>query len=212
MLFRRFSSIPLLLLLSGCPPVTDPSGPIYAVWSNWPVDTDGFDQFYTNDPQYARSGGVVFWRVTSPAETPMSVIETQMKKLSGDPLMGFGIIFCIQSDRFLMVKIDTKGYYGISKIVGDDETVIRNWTYTDYLNKNDALNTLSVEYNRVNNAFELFINTHSITSFTETSFTDPIDAAPLGGSYGSMVGVSSKDDFPSTPVDLRFKQTSPGSP
>ena len=95
-----------VLILSGCPPPVEPEprGPAYIEWDDWPVTSDGFDRFFTEDPRYSRSGGVAFWRVTSPAASPMTVLETQMKKISGDPKMGFGIIFCIQNDRFLLVK------------------------------------------------------------------------------------------------------------
>ena len=205
-----------VLILSGCPPPVEPEprGPAYIEWDDWPVTPDGFDRFFTEDPRYSRSGGVAFWRVTSPAASPMTVLETQMKKISGDPKMGFGIIFCIQNDRFLLVKIDTEGYYGISRILGGEETVIQEWTRSDQLNTGyGKVNTLRAEYNAERKEFTLTINGGPKPN-TETpepiTFKDSIDTGgPLGGAYGYMAGVSSKDRLPSTPVDVHFKQITP---
>ena len=174
----------------------------------WVDDGEGFIRFYTNDKQnYGRD----FWAWNNTILKPTDYVEAQVKKISGNPNYGYGIIFCLQEQedrQFYGVLIDTTGYYLYLKAAGD------TWTY-DLAGEQKWYHSanLSTGYNTINtikvvpssekpSTFIVYFNGKEGIEFTDSS-----DSAYSGGKFGfiATVGDAKEEDFPNKPVDIRFK-------
>lgn len=221
-LFRMILLMLLIALSAGCGGGSDysPSNPadnnlpVETRW--WLDDGSGFVQFYTNDLDMCEHG---YWaRYDEPNEIPMSTVVTQVKKVSGNSMFGFGILFCIQDTsseihNYYRLLIYTDGYYQLSKMVNDTFSIIPDsnnpvWDLQDYV----FCQSLNIGYNANNTimvvqiepgSFEIYFNSDKAATFSDNSYT--------GGMYGfyTAVGLPSEENFPNTPVDVRFKQQIP---
>ena len=195
-IFRLCGVILAMFILIGCHP------PIPVITVLWEPDGNGFIQLSTNDYNYYNS---LFTKTyPSSLETPMTTVTVETKKISGSQAAGYGIVFCsADSDNYYRIAIFPDATYSVDKKVAGSFTTIKVRTYTSYLNAGlDALNEISVTQTTPNN-FEIFMNGTSVATFNDTSFT--------GGEAGFAVyvGAEAYEHFPSDPVDVRFKMTSP---
>jgi hypothetical protein len=172
----------------------------------WEPDANGYTQFYTNDSRYLGVDGWTFWKWDdSVTQTPMQHVETQVKKISGSSGMGYGVIFCFQdSNNFFMLAIDTHQNYMIGKVVAGALTGIVDWSLSSNLNPGyDIINKVKVQKTGTH-TFTFYFNDQQ-----EDTFTDSNTPFFTGGKYGVVVSISPNEDFPDTPVDVRFKQLAP---
>jgi hypothetical protein len=204
-----------LFLLVGCPGISytpyypngdtsdDPQTEVKTI--QWVPDANGFTQFYTNDPAYVGTSGWTFYKWGDVIDNPMGYVETQVNKVSGDKYTGYGILYCLSdANNFFMLVIDTDGNYKIGKVTGGAYASVTNWTVSEYLTKGyDKVNTLKVQYNG-NNTFGIYFNDH-----TADEVTDDTDPKFTGGKYGYICAVSKNENFPTIPMDVRFKQINP---
>ena len=110
-----FSSIMLFISIVAavisCTPYDDPGDqendtiPVETIF--WEPDDAGFIQLYTNDTRYLGIDGWTFWKWDDlTVEDPMNYVETQVKKISGEAGMGYGVIFCFtDSDNFFIRNV-----------------------------------------------------------------------------------------------------------
>lgn len=183
----------LIILLGGCG-----GGPSYQT-IRYESDGNGFRQFYTNDPQYYNF--IFFYTYTNPAIP--SDIEAVVKKMSGSPSHGYGIVFGFQDvHNFYEIAINTNRQYSVYKIVYDTPTAIIGWTTSpDLIQGYNQPNTIH---------WEKVDSTHFTVTFnggTPISFSDPDYE---DGRYGflTFIGTSAFESFPGTPVDTRFRFSS----
>ena len=200
-----------VLLFIGCEtPISDSAGPEVVTSPyetiSWQDDGTGYIRWYTNDPQYISDIGYSEWEFYDPVQTPMTSVEVEVKKVSGDPYMGYGIVFCLQDGtNYLTVNIDTLGFYRIAKYSNGSSTDIVSWMSSDYLFQGYGVkNTIQVDYNSTNAQFTLSFNGSSATTFKDTSATPFSD-----GRSGFLIGVSDTENFPDEPVDVRFRRLQP---
>ncbi len=175
----------------------------------WQNDGAGYIQYYTDDPANIQSQGYSEWHYYDPSQTPMSSVEVKAKKISGDPTMSFGVIFCVQDvSNFLTVDIDTQGYYQVGKVVAGTYVSIIPWTLAGALFSGyNVSNTITVTYDSTSSMFSLYFN-KDFNPTPVATFTDP-GAPLLGGRSGFIIGVSSTENFPADPVDIRFNRILP---
>ncbi len=164
----------------------------------WVDDGEGFIQFYTND---TNNCGIGFFTNIAQVYDSMQSVEFEVKKNSGSPYVGYGIIFCVQdSDNFYRLLIVNAGYYIISKKVGGNYIpIIEDWFYTGNLNQgNGAINNIKVARDNTGK-FTVYFNNNQTYTFTDATFA--------GGDCGYYAGIgpSNYESFPNTPVDVRFK-------
>lgn len=162
----------------------------------WKEDADGFVQFSTNDPT---SCGCSFLAWHDPYCDPMGTLEVDVKKMSGNPWAGFGLLFCLQDlQNFYGLVIDTEGDYAVfERNYGSWSTLI-DWTYSDTLRTGfGAVNSLRID--RSGGTFTLSFNGTAAGSFADASLSK--------GYWGPFVDVypDEYEDFPDTPVDVRFQ-------
>ena len=92
----------------------------------WQLDNNGYVQFFTSDAQYYGYG---FWNTyTQTNETQMTTVTATVKKESGCPQSGYGIVFCYQdNNNYYRLLIDTAGHYTVQAKVGGTSSVIIPW-------------------------------------------------------------------------------------
>jgi hypothetical protein len=187
--------LPCILLLSTCRASIEPTQTIL-----WEQDREGFVQFSTNDAQYLGSS---FTAVYGVIQDPLGAVSAEVQKNSGNPMGGFGLVFCYQdADNYYLLCIDVQGFYAVYRRASGWWSTMANWQYCGALNKgHGAVNTLGVSYHRQDSTFSIFVNDSLATTFQDTRFS--------GGKYGYSVDVLSGgyEQFPENPVDVRFKLT-----
>ena len=109
-------------------------------------------------------------------------------------------------NNYYFAEITCNGYYLVGKKVAGTKSKIQDWTATSNITRGLGYsNVISITRNSANN-FSVYINNMGtpVYTFADTSLTD-------GGYSGFylVVGTSSDEKFPDTPVDIRFKLTSP---
>lgn len=175
--------------------------------SLWSVDENGYSRFYTKKPAHYNYFFMQWNNVIE--RTPMDIVETTVKKMSGSDLWGYGVVFCFQDeDNFYRLLINNKGWYEVSKTVNGKWTydLVNNdgyWEVSQHLNTGyNVENKIKVKYNN-DSTFTIFFNDQEVTTFTDDSLT--------GGKFGfcAQVGRAEDENFPTYPVDVRFKQHKP---
>lgn len=165
----------------------------------WEEDSNGFIQFCTNDSDYYNYYFYTWYEDSY--FTILDVVEAKVKKVSGFEWGGYGMVFYLQNEyNFYFLLIDKKGWYTIYE--ANDGSWIEHigWTYSDKLNKGfGKINTLKVEHDDPLDLFTISFNGSYVNSFNDDSFK--------GGYSGFFVEIWGVDeeDFPDTPVDVRFK-------
>jgi hypothetical protein len=202
----------ILLAVSACSKGED-SAPAAATVQTiaWQTDADGFLQFSTNDTaRYSTSSR----HTNNTIQSTMTSVEAQLKRVSGSSGTGYGIIFCYQdAGDFYRIIITETGYYRIDKKISGttycysggtwSTTSPSPWPSSSHLNTGFG-NTNDIKVvNMGSGNFYVYFNGVYETSFNDTTFT--------GGDsgYDASVSDASREDFPSTPADMRFKQIDP---
>lgn len=165
-------------------------------------DSEGFTQFYTNDSKYF---DYTFWCQLLNPSNPMSPIEFQAKKMSGSAQIGYGELFCYQDENnTYAIAIFTDGNYQISKIIGGNLTYLKELTPSNHLRQGyNTINDIQITSDAASHIISFYFNGVLETTVCDSSFT--------GGDYAFLagVGISQNENFPNTPVDIRFKQILP---
>jgi hypothetical protein len=178
---------------------------------SWQTDADGFLQYSTNDTALYSTN---HRHTNNTIQATMDTVEAQVKKISGYSGAGYGIMFCYQdSSNHYGVVITTTGNYLIRKAVSGVSSyyVSGSWTTTQpspwssssNLNTGfDVTNDIKV-VNTGSGNFDVYFNGVYETSFNDTTFT--------GGDsgYDFSISASTRENFPTTPSDVRFKQINP---
>ena len=182
------------------------SNPVYTT-IRWELDDNGYDQFYTNDPQYYAYGFSISY--SAPGNDPMAPVEYTVKKVSGCVEGEYGILICDEDDSgSYEIQIRTNGTYSVAEWIDNggswtSDTIV-DWTATGNLNQGyDTDNVILAEWDAANNEFDISFNGTSTFSVPLASFTNP----RTGGDYGYFcaIGFDDEESFPGTPADFRFK-------
>ena len=193
----------VVLFFTACP--TEPKDlPVNTI--RWQSDGSGFTQFYTNDPQYYDYGFWAHFVDHSENET----FEIELKRISGYNHVGYGMIFGADNastTRHYVFLITNTGYYYIysrDNSTYKDITTQENgnpWIYNPSLINagNNQINKLKVTRN--GNEYTAYINNTEVIKFTDATVTGGNRYGPYAG-----VGLAANEDFPNTPVDLRFRR------
>jgi hypothetical protein len=182
---------------------------------NFVDDGTGYFQFYTNDvANLAQSGGRGYFYINTTNYAPFNSVETEVIKNSGSLFM-FGIVFCYSDgNNYYRFLIGTNGSYEILKIVAGAYSWYNfntsSWQGNSSFNYpiSTRLNTGYGVSNKIKviatggGKFDLYFNGTKEASFTDTNLT----TGKTG--FNAYVGTSSVENFPNTPVDIRFKQIS----
>ncbi len=179
----------------------------------WELDGDGYIQFSTNDPNYYGYAFFASWDTENQAAPMTSAVTGIVKKLSGAPNRGFGMIFCVQDlDNFFYVLITVDGYYDIGERVSGVPSKMVDYTMSGAINTGfGASNTISVTYTTGTNTMAVFINGSPVNTFQPNTGSNPFIPNWTGGKAGfiSTCGSATEENFPKTASDVRFKFTSP---
>jgi len=193
---------------------------------------DGWFQFYTNDP--SRHGTVFREVVGRRAPEPIittptfetTIFEIEVKKVSGNRLQGFGMIFGqVDNGRHFFVNINVNGQFAIGR---RNRTTVQNplpgnpsYTLPDQAIPGRTLATSWMDSHRLNRGFNrsniirvkrsyttytVFFNGHEVDRFSDgfISYTDMDNQGHRIG-FRASVGTAAQQSFPNTPVDVRFR-------
>lgn len=193
--------IPLTLFLVACDTGTSNSGtsnpgtPVQTI--GWEEDGDGFRQFYTNDAAFA---SYVFWHVQSAGYN--GIAEIELKKVSGSIYTGYGIVFdYVDAENFSAFAIYLTGEYVVWRLEAGIRNFITGDNTTAITTEHNAINTIRTE---VADGLTVWINGTAV--YSEDDYTSPeVDDLWVG----AFVGVGPSEDFPDTPVDVRYRRTQP---
>jgi len=208
-------------VFSGCDLGTDLPFSTRTEWRE-----DGFFQFSTNE--HWRYGYVFrnnFYNVDSNDDKDTENFEIEVKKISGNRHMGFGMIFGqVDDGRHFYVIINVNGQYMIGRrnlvtvtdphggtsqdfvdqpILG--RTLAASWMDSDRLRRGvNRANTIRVE--RSGTTFVVFFNGYEVDRFSDgfiIAGTHDAEGHRIG--FRASVGTNLLESFPNTPVDVRFR-------
>ena len=199
----------LLLIVVGCDSSSSGSPVIETVF--WEPDGNGVYRFSTNDSQYYQSG---FWNSVNKdmAVQNADTFEVVVKKESGASTYGYGMVFdYVDGENFGVIFITLNGSYSIRRQQNDEWTKLTDPNNDGYLPSGGAVNAsagaenrIEVTLNRASDTLSLNINGTNI--YTYFPYSD------LGGSglgaYASS-GSESEENFPTEPVDVRYRTVTP---
>ena len=169
--------------------------------------TGNYIQYYTNEAGQQGSGWIKTYFASD--LLPGSSLVTTVNKKSGSATAGQGVMFAfIDTSNFLKLIYNTNGSWHLEMVAGGSSTVFVDWVSSSWLNTGlDADNTITINYyynsSDSNYYFDIYFNSSPKLYYL-------YNASPMDGDTGFFVYVSSiSDDFPGTPVDVFFDQTSP---
>jgi len=190
----------------------------------WEKDQNGYLQFSTNDSRFVDSDGSTIWKMGQLEINQYDdtfVFEAVCNKLQGTGEGGYGITFCMQDiNNFIVVMIRKTGSYCVIKryltlnqntnTLEEKREFIIDWTFTSALIQgNNQNNKIKVSY-LGNRTFKITFN--DIEENPPITFEENENKTPLfnmGGKLGYLIVISPKEQFPDTPVDVRFFQNIP---
>jgi len=205
------SLIILFCLFTGCPITPTPteiknpldSTPIEENSSLFveEIDTE-IISFYTNDTKYTGEYGYTLWTQDDPVQDPFSHMNVTLKKISGNDVAGYGVVFGSHEDTMLIVLIDTKKSFIIGELTGNLFTELQPWTNSlDLIPGYNQENNIDISYNSGTGDYSLSFNGQVPVPFRD-------DDAPFHttGKDGYIVIISPLDNFPNIPVSVTFKK------
>ena len=150
--------------------------------SVWDTGKDENSEFILLDGKYTMRGlndslnysSSIKLNMDPAKDFTVAATATHDGEAAGDP---YGIIFCGDqaSDAFFVFYITSNGYYSIGESIKDDWHVLAEWTPSDNLRQDGALNILSVEKRGA--MLRFFIN-------------DKLETVlPFKGPYGNYFGL-----------------------
>jgi len=201
----------LLCLLTGCPvtptviEIKNPldSTPIEENSSLFVEDIDtGIISFETNDTKYPGEYGYTLWSQDDAIQDPFTHLNVTLKKIRGNDVAGYGVVFGSHDDTMLVVLIDTKKSFIIGELTGNIFTELQPWTNSPNLIQGyNQENTIDISYNSGTGDYSLSFN-----SQTPVTFRDDDEPFHITGKDGSIVVISPLDNFPNIPVSVTFKK------
>jgi hypothetical protein len=192
---KRLMSVFLFVLLVGCDTGTSDLSISTILWE---LGDDGFTQLYTNDPQYYNWS---FWHFCDNNNT-QNTYEIECKKMGGSLECDYGMLFGasnLTQDQYYCVGITSSGYYIVWNRNGDEYTTIKDWTRSDKIYTGyDRINSIKVT--QAGTVYTVFLNGTQVYQFDDATIT--------GNRIGYYVrtGIEGAEEFPNSPVDVRFKQ------
>ena len=167
----------------------------------WQPDGNGFRQFYTNDPQYLDWYFSTSYNVSN---TESNVYEIEAKKISGRDNTSYGLLFGSDSQNWYQVLITVTGGYYVGVRIGENYTRLQDWSLSNHLRTGyNQSNRIRVTKN--GSTYTIYFNNNQISSITDTFFNGNISI------MGFRASISQEENFPNTPVDVRFRVISPPS-
>ncbi len=196
---RYLLVLPAFLLLIGCPLGSSSSDQDPGNYTTvlWEQDSNGDIQFSTNNPDYK---GYAFWAwLKESNQTSFSKIEVEVTRKSGSIFGAQGAVFCLQDERnFYAVLISANCDFAILKCSNGSLGYLSDWKKDFNLHAGlNVKNTIRVEKSVLFNDYNVFFNNNVTTTFNDSQLNS--------GYCGFIVGLSTDEQFPSTPADIRFK-------
>ena len=198
-------AVALVFSFIGCDNGSGSSGPTIET-IRWAQDSDGFYHFETNDEQYYN-----YWFAKIPTtNTEDGIKEIKIKKNSGANV-GYGMVYEWKDKKnFHRVLISLNGLNRVD-VYDENETegkvYEKDWTFSNDLKTGlGEINKLTVNETGSDSGYEVYINDALVERYNAThSYTDAED------SIGAIVyiGKETSENFPDTPVDVRFRRTQP---
>jgi len=186
-----------LLFLGSC----DTGGtPVQTI--RWEQDGSGFIQFYTNDSENL---SYTFWSAHELGQDlSAGPVEITVKKNSGDPSYGFGMIFdYIDEDNFGRVLITRSGAYQVARKENGTFTYPQNFASSNAVRTSSGAENV-IRVTDVSSTDEITVTINGTEVFNDVYGT------LLGGTrVGGIAGVSDQEQFPEVPVDVRYKLNEP---
>jgi len=184
------------------------------IWSGelFESEADGYGYtrttFRTNDPQHWNQEGSTIWTVWGDTEAVFESRTVRMAKTSGEPVGGFGIVFCQGEHEIngrllpamLVVMINNVGEYIVGKAIGGVFTDFNWWQSTAHLNRGSgSSNEITVTFDEDNGQFILIINGHEIERFRDDN-----EPRLRSGRNGYITVITPFDNFPVTGINILF--------
>jgi hypothetical protein len=188
----------------------------------------GWSRFFTNDvSELSTTSFMDWWHGISGSSLVLGgTLETQVKKVSGNDLMDYGVVFSyINDSNFFYFVIETSGYFGIFYFSGG---IYHNLIYdlssgsyyylssSAILTGNNQTNDLKIHYYYSSSTLyyyaDFYINEtlvyyiYSGSPFLNTSGLTGF-FAEAGASNSTYPDLN--ENFPTVPVDIYFKQIQP---
>lgn len=172
--------------------------------------------FETDNTAYIKPNGYTLWRQMR-AEAVFSEFEVTVKKTTGNPQRGYGVVFderghYLDDHSMLSILINIEGQYCIGEIDDGEYDNIEWWregyaegTTNNVLNKGyGAENKIKVSYDIEEEEYVLHINDSKIQNFEDPRDDD--DDGGRSGNRGYVVVLSANEGFPYTSVRIEFSE------
>ncbi len=205
--------VTIFLFLTGCPKTPE----IYVVKE--PLDSSVIEEnseifiedpatgiigFETNDTKYSGGYGYTLWTEDDGIQDPFIHLNVTLKKISGNDVAGYGIIFGSYEDTMLIVLINTKKEFVIGELEGNLFTELQAWTEAANLKPGyNQSNIIDINYDPSSEDFSLTFNGDETAVVI---FRDDEEPFHTTGKDGYIVVISPLDNFPGIPVSITFKK------
>ena len=125
--------------------------------------------------------------------------------MSGNANMDYGIVFCCQdSSNCYRLEIRVNGSYTLTKEVLNVESTLIDWTFSGDINTGyNVENVINVTYDDPTNTFSISFNDGEGINCIDSSFSEG------NSGFYARVGDDIDENFPDTPVDMRYKMNTP---
>ena len=197
--FVAFALLAILVFLGGCDSAGGGGGTA-SVDITWESDGSGFIQYKTNLSERHNKYAAAYF--SSYELQTGDTFAADLKKLSGNADMGFGIVWEYTSiNEHYGLIIDTKGNWKAYVMSGGSMTELGagSGLQTGY----GTINNVSVTKNG-NYDFTISFNNGSSISIDDTANTNH-STGNVG--FCLFIGSESQENFPDDPVDVRFDIT-----
>jgi hypothetical protein len=188
---------------------------------SWEDDGNGYVQYKTNDEDKTGALLQVTYTTSSDSVTSASSVEVETKKLSGAASGFYGVVFGRQDNGnqyVLWIDYDTsrRGFV-LGKFHDGEYSSVTTYQEASAIHNDDA-DSIWIHITRGpyddSDEHDYDGITIAFKSGNESSYTTETrvhsDALPLGAKgFSAEIASSEAEDFPDTPVDVRFKMISP---
>lgn len=197
--FLTLCTIPLIL---SCSVKKDEAIAPFSVF--WEMDSDGFLRLTTNEKQYLDWAYWYYWDNGVNTTNNGTMIEAQVKMISGADEYGYGVVFGLTNNDFYQLLIasdDSYSYYCLIVRTNGVFPYLINWSITPNLNRGyNTLNTIKVSNNYSNGTYDIYLNGIYTGNTAATNLT-----GGKGVGFICEIGNASYENFPTVPKDCRFK-------
>ena len=172
-------------------------------------DDNGWIQYKTNDSTKYEHGNWYYYNASE--ETEMTELIVNCNKISGASHSGYGIIFCHEDNsNFNRLLITKNGSYQILDKTNGTNTLITDWTYSEYLNTGyDVINQLKITYNSSTDNFNFYCNNNLVTTIARATF--PGNRLSGKSGFYASIGSETDENFPEVPVNIKYQMLAPVS-